>query len=109
MFSPKQSLRWLAVSAMVALSPAACWGQVKEMQRGQLVGPDNASFGKVVFSPDGKLMAAGSFMSSTISVFDIATMKEKVRLQLPDKNYDYHLAFSADCRTLYSAGREDAM
>src|SRR5262249_24522380 len=28
-------------------------------------------------------------------------------LQFPDKNYDYHLAFSADCRTLVSEARED--
>jgi WD40 repeat protein len=28
---------------------------------------------------------------------------------MPDKNYDYHLAFSADGRTLVSEGREDEM
>src|SRR5437879_2909253 len=108
MFSPIK--RKLAVFLLILLIPANGWGQAAgEMKRGQMKGLAGSGFSKIVFSPDGKLLAAGSFMNSTISVFDVAGMKEKVRLQLPANNYDYHLAFSADCRTLVSAGREDEM
>ncbi len=101
--------RTLAVVALL-LVPTFGFAQAPaEMRRGELRGPANGGFGKIVFSPDGKLLAAGSFMSSTISIFNVAAMKEKVRLQLPHNNYDYHLTFAADCRTLVSAGREDAM
>jgi WD40 repeat protein len=62
-----------------------------------------------VFSPDGKLLAAGSRQSSTISIFDVAAKKERVRLQLPGDSYEYQLAFTADGRRLVSAGREDDM
>jgi outer membrane protein assembly factor BamB len=118
MFSPSHGLnpwqrlhgRTLVALALVVLVPASCWGQAAaEMRRGQLKGPEKASFHRVVFSGDGKLIAAGAFQGSTISVFDVAAAKEKVRLQLPHENYDYTLAFSADCRTLVSAGREDEM
>jgi hypothetical protein len=80
---------------------------IAEMRRAQLNGPAKSGFSKIVFSPDGKLLAAGSFQGSTIWLFDVAAAKEKVRLQLPLNNYDYHLAFSADGRTLVAAGRED--
>jgi WD40 repeat protein len=100
----------LALFVVVFLIPANCWAQAAaEMRRAELKGPAGSGFGNIVFSPDGKLLAAGVFQGSTISVFDVAAAKEKVRLQLPHNNYDYHLAFSADCRTLVSAGREDDM
>jgi len=100
----------LALFVLIFLIPAHCWGQAAaEMRRAELKGSAKSGFGKIVFSPDGKLLAAGSFQGSTISIFDVAAAKEKVRLQLPHNNYDYHLTFSPDCRTLVSAGREDDM
>ena len=99
-----------ALFALVILIPAYCWTQAPaEMKRAELKVPAKTNISKIVFSPDGKLLAAASFQGSTISIFDVAKAKEKVRLQLPRDNYDYHLAFSADCRTLVSAGREDSM
>src|SRR5207247_1538008 len=76
----------------------------EEMTRALLRGPQGY-FRQVTFSPDGKLAAAGLMLGSTISVWEVNSGKE-IRLQMPDKNYDYHLAFSSDGRTLISEGRE---
>jgi hypothetical protein len=78
------------------------------MLRGVLKGP-KGYFQQMTFSPDGKLAAAGVMQGDAVYVFDVATRKQKVRLQMPAVNYGYHLAFSADGRTLVSEGREDAM
>src|SRR4051812_26902902 len=80
----------------------------REMTRGLLRGP-TGYFRQVVFSPDGKLAAAGVMLGSTVHVWDVGSRKEKVSLQMPDKNYDYDLAFTSDDRTLVSAAREDEM
>jgi hypothetical protein len=95
---------------ILLLTPAIGWGQgAAEMRRGQIELPTNTGISKMVFSPDGKLLAVGSLQQATISICEVAAMKEKVRLQLPHKNYGYEMVFSADCRTLVIAGREDAM
>jgi WD40 repeat protein len=110
MSSSKKRLS-MAFALLGVLVPATTWGQPaeQEMRRGQLEGPAKSNFSRIAFSPDGKLVAAGSIQGSTISVFDVGSAKEKVRLQLPNDNYDYHLVFSSDCRTLVSVGREDEM
>jgi hypothetical protein len=95
---------------ILLLIPAICWGQgAAEMRRGQIELPTNTGISKLVFSPDGKLLAVGSLQDATISICDVAAVKEKLRLQLPRKNYGYEMVFSADCRTLVVSGREDAM
>jgi WD40 repeat protein len=81
---------------------------IKEMLHGRLIGP-KGYFRQLVFSPDGKVIAAGLMQGTTVSLFDVAAGKERLRLQMPEKNYDYHLAFSADGRTIVSEGREDEM
>ncbi|HYT93665.1 MAG TPA: WD40 repeat domain-containing protein [Gemmataceae bacterium] len=81
---------------------------LKEMRVRFLEGPEGFYHG-MVFSPDGKLAAAGVSQGATVSIWEVGTGKEKARLQMPDKNYGYHLAFSADGRTLVSEGREDRM
>lgn len=81
---------------------------LKEMTRRELQGPGRY-YRNLIFSADGKLLAAGASQDTTVSVWDVSIGKEKVRLQMPGKNYDYHLAFTADGRTLISEAREDDM
>jgi WD40 repeat protein len=101
--------RSLAGLFVVAVMVGDLFGQAAaEMRQGQIKCPPKTGY-PLVFSPDGKLLAAGSRQSSTISIFDIAVMKERVRLQLPGDSYEYQLAFTADGRRLVSAGDQDDM
>jgi WD40 repeat protein len=101
--------------ALAILTLAGCGSQAaaqgpaagaKEMLRGHLKGP-KGRFNQLAFSPDGKLVAAGLLEGATISVFDVAQGKEKVRLQMPDRYPSHVVAFSADGRTLVSAAHGD--
>jgi hypothetical protein len=101
--------RCLAGLFVLAVMAGDLFGQAAaEMRRGHIKCPAKTGY-PLVFSPDGKLLAAGSRQGSTISIFDIATMKERVRLQLPGDSYEYQLAFTADGRRLVCAAREDEM
>jgi WD40 repeat protein len=94
---------------VLAVMVADLFGQAAaEMRHGQIKCPPKTGY-PLVFSPDGKLLAAGSRQSSTISIFDVTAKKERVRLQLPGDNYEYQLAFTADGRRLVSAGGRDDM
>jgi WD40 repeat protein len=65
----------------------------------------------LVFSPDGKHLAAGLFRDDTILIFDVAAAKQKVRLRLPrgSAGYQCFLRFTADGRQLVSTTRGDLM
>jgi roadblock/LC7 domain-containing protein len=119
--SPRRASRptipFRLAAALLALAPApglaqtdrpTRQGAAREMLRTELTGP-SGYFRQLTFSPDGKLVAAGLMMDSTVHLFDLAAGKEKLRLQFPGKNYDYHLKFAADGRTLVSEAREDGM
>jgi hypothetical protein len=80
----------------------------QEMLHGVLKGP-KGYFVEMVFSPDGRLAAAGLMQSDSVFLFDVATRKGKVRLQMPNTNYSYRLAFAPDGATLVVSGREDDM
>jgi WD40 repeat protein len=101
--------RSLAGLVVLAVMAGDLFGQAAaEMRHGQIKCPPRTGY-PLVFSPDGKLLAAGSRQGSTISIFDVAAKKECVRLQLPDDSFEYHLAFTADGRRLVSAGQKDDM
>ena len=75
--------RFLAGLFVLAVMVGDLFGQAAaEMRQGQIKCPPKTG-SPLVFSPDGKLLAAGSQQSSTISIFDVAAAKERVRLQLP--------------------------
>lgn len=59
----------------------------------------------VVFSPDGKLMAAGA--GANVFVWNVADGKELVRMQLPKEQIYHRLIFAPDGKTLFWNGRED--
>jgi len=60
---------------------------------------------RVVFSPDGKLMAAGA--GANVFVWNVADGKELVRMQLPQEQIYHRIIFTADGKTLLWNGRED--
>jgi WD40 repeat protein len=101
--------RSLAGLFVLAVLVGDVFGQAAaEMRHGQIKCPAKTGY-PLVFSPDGKLLAAGSRQRSTISIVDVAATKERVRLQLPGDSYEYQLAFTADGRRLVSAGQQDDM
>ncbi len=59
----------------------------------------------VVFSRDGKLMAAGA--GAKVYLWNVADGKERLRMQLPDEQIYHRLIFSDDGKTLIWNGRED--
>ena len=95
--------RTLAGLAALVLVAADCRGQAAaELRQGQVKCPYNMGYLDLVFSPDGKLLAAGTFRDDTIVIFDVAAAKEKVRLRLPRRSAGYRsfLRFSADAASL---------
>ena len=58
---------------------------------------------KVVFSPDGKLLAVSSRQDNTIQILDIAKRQTLCRLE-GHTTYVYSLAFSPDNKTVVSSG-----
>jgi WD40 repeat protein len=104
--------RALAGLAVLALVAADCRGQAAaELRQGQVKCPYNMGYLDLVFSPDGKHLAAGVFRDDTIVVFDVAAAKQKVRLRMPrgSGGSQCFLRFSADGRQLVSASRDDLM
>jgi WD40 repeat protein len=104
--------RSLAGVVVLVLVAADCRGQAAaELRQGQIKCPTRDGYHRLVFSPDGKLLAAGLFQDSTISIFDVAAAKEKVRLQMPRGSSGSlcFLTFTADGRQLVSATRSDLM
>ncbi len=76
-----------------------------EWQWRELTGPLDRHVDRVVFSPDGSLVAAGS--QDTICVWATATGKIVTRMKLPEVQIFHRLVFSADGKTLISDCRED--
>jgi WD40 repeat protein len=72
-------------------------------------GKENAARMSVAFSRDGKTAAAGSGLGS-IHIWDLVTRK-RLHLLLNDRQHPalYSLVFSADGRTLFTAGFEDVI
>jgi WD40 repeat protein len=104
--------RALAGLAILALVAADCRGQAAaELRQGQVKCPYNMGYLDLVFSPDGKHLAAGLFRDDTIVIFDVAAAKQKVRLRMPrgSAGYQCFLRFSADGHQLVSASRDDLM
>ena len=67
-------------------------------------GKEYAGYGnKVVFSPDGKLLAATSRKNNTIQIWDVPNRKTRCRLQGHTTDV-YSLAFSPDNRTIVTSG-----
>ena len=58
---------------------------------------------KVVFSPDGKLLAVSSRQDNTIQIWDVAKRQTLCRLE-GHTTYVYSLAFSPDNKTVVSSG-----
>jgi WD40 repeat protein len=104
--------RALAGLAVLALVAADCRGQAAaELRQGQVKCPYNMGYLDLVFSPDGKHLAAGEFRDDTIVIFDVAAAKEKVRLRMPRGSAGGRcfLRFTADGRQLVSTTRGDLM
>jgi WD40 repeat protein len=109
-------IRWVAilVVGLVATAPVTAQQPPPPLQPGQEppmrnLTTDAGYFRTMVFSPDGKSLAAGVAGGDQVVVWDVASTQLLTKLQMPKKNHDYHLAFSADGRTVYSEGREDEM
>ena len=58
---------------------------------------------KVVFSPDGDLLAASARKDNTIQIWDVPTRKTRCRLE-GHTTYVYSLAFSPDNKTVLTSG-----
>jgi hypothetical protein len=61
---------------------------------------------RVVFSRDGKLMAAGA--GPNVFLWNVADGKELLRMQLPEKQIYHRVMFSEDGKSLIWNGREDS-
>ncbi len=62
------------------------------------------SFGsRVIFSPDGKLLAASARKDNTIQIWDVPNRKTRCRLE-GHTTYVYSLAFSPDNKTVITSG-----
>lgn len=103
------ALAGLAVLLLVAVD---CRGQAAaELRQAQVPCPPNMGYLDLVFSPDGKLLAAGTFRDDAVVLFDVAAAKERARLRMPRGSAGYlcFLRFTADGRQLVSASRGDLM